>query len=425
MHQYRRFILLLLLKSVFSFVSATTSGKFSTWMTTSIIIRSQGIASTGLGGSSELLQAGFVQKTFRRLLESGGNINDSRSQLIAEYITKSVDSIVPRVSNATEDALTYPLDRLSNGNNLIALYNETGNSSYLEAVQALRKSVDLQRRNREDGLWYYYVYPEWSYLDGMYSFAPFHLAYALNQSESDAENMVEDVLHQFSLLWDHCYNEETGLLVHGYDESLTAVWVNQNDPKKTGASPHVWGRSLGWMMMTIVDSLEFISSSLSFNSSLSSPEFPTASLEKLHGFLLHRFQSLSAAILAVADNTTGGWFQVVEEPYREGNYIESSASAMFVYSLLKGVRLGFLADSDGPEGRVYIAAAQKAYRYILATFVVRNETDGTLGYNGTVSVCSLNSTASFEYYVNQPISYNSVLGSAAFILASLEYETLN
>jgi hypothetical protein len=29
-----------------------------------------------------------------------------------------------------------------------------------------------------------------------------------------------------------------------------------------------------------------------------------------------------------------------------------------------------------------------------------------------------------QYYVGQPIVYNSVLGSAAFVLASLEYERL-
>ncbi|KAF9264318.1 Six-hairpin glycosidase [Marasmius fiardii PR-910] len=387
-------------------------------MATSIISRSQGLA-TGLGGPSELLQAGFMQKAFRRLLESKDDLNSSYTQLITDYITKSVDSVVPRVSNATTDALTYPLDRLSNGNNLMTLYQQTESLSYQEALRALRESVDLQRRNKEGGLWYYHVYPEWSYLDGMFSFAPFHLSYALSQPGSDGESMVKDVLHQLDLLWEHCYHEETGLLVHGYDESLTAVWVNQDDPRKTGASPHVWGRSLGWYTMAFVDSLELISSALNSELSLS-PQIPTASLSELQAFLLPRFQLLSAAILRSADNETGGWFQVIEEPGREGNYIESSASAMFVYSLLKGSRLGFFA--DGGRSQLYVESARKAYRYILDNFVVRNGTDGTLGYNGTVAVCSLNSTATFEYYVGQPISYNSVLGSAAFVLASIEYE---
>jgi rhamnogalacturonyl hydrolase YesR len=74
--------------------------------------------------------------------------------------------------------------------------------------------------------------------------------------------------------------------------------------------------------------------------------------------------------------------------------VESSASAMFVYSLLKGVRLGYLgADSWG--NAEYVKVARRAYEYMVDTWVVQNG-NGTLGWNGTVSVCSLNSSASFE-----------------------------
>ena len=38
---------------------------------------------------------------------------------------------------------------------------------------------------------------------------------------------------QFDLLWQRCRQNDTGLLVHGYDYSKTAVWA---DPV-TGASP--------------------------------------------------------------------------------------------------------------------------------------------------------------------------------------------
>ncbi|CAO2652668.1 Nn.00g009510.m01.CDS01 [Neocucurbitaria sp. VM-36] len=82
---------------------------------------------------------------------------------------------------------------------------------------------------------------------------------------------------------------------------------------------------------------------------------------------------------------------------------------------------------NGHEGRAlnasYTDVAVKAYEYVRDTFVVNNS-NGTLGWNGTVGVCSLNSTATYEYYIGQPIVYNSVLGSAAFVLASLEFEDL-
>lgn len=136
---------------------------YSLWMANSIMSRGQGVLS-GQGDSSALLQAGFTQKAFRRLVEQYPN--DSSTVSIEEYIKKSVDSVVTTVSNATADT-RYPLDRLSTGNNLIALYQETGNETYRQAFEALRESITLQPKNAEGGL-FYYVYPYWSYLDGSY-----------------------------------------------------------------------------------------------------------------------------------------------------------------------------------------------------------------------------------------------------------------
>jgi rhamnogalacturonyl hydrolase YesR len=81
----------------------------------------------------------------------------------------------------------------------------------------------------------------------------------------------------------------------------------------------------------------------------------------------------------------------LDQPGREGNYIESSGSAMFAYSLLKGARLGYLKNSS----LVATDVGVRAQAYLTETFVVR-EANGTLGYNGTVAVCSLNSTATYE-----------------------------
>lgn len=355
---------------------------------------------TGKGGPSEPLQAGFTQKTFTALLDQYPG-NDQ----IREYIATSVDSVLPYLSNATKNALGYPLDRLSNGNAMLSLSQtpDCETSSYKSGLEALRLSIDLNRRNQEDGLWYY-TYPYWSYLDGMYSLAPFYTLYTVTQSNATALNLtaLNDMSHQMDLLWEHCLDATSGLLVHGYDASRTAVWA---DPA-TGASPHVWGRSLGWYAMALVDTLEALPN--------------RRETRRYRVPLLQKFQSLASAVVRAADPDTGAWWQVLDQPGREGNYIESSGSAMFAYALLKAARLGY---SPGNMSAVLPEVAKKAYEYLSSTFVV-HEADGSLGYNGTVAVCSLNSTASYEYYVSQPIYYNSVLGSAAYILASLEIERL-
>jgi rhamnogalacturonyl hydrolase YesR len=355
------------------------SHPLSLQMAESIVSRNQGILDSQTDASA-LLQAGFIQKAFHQILSTYPN--SSLAPTLNEHIIKSADSVVPVISNATRDT-TYPLDRLSNGNGLLQLWEETGEQKYQLAVEALRKSVDLQPRNTQDGLWYY-VYPHWSYLDGMFSLTPFLTAYTnYFGNTSRTERTLEDMVLQLDLLWQHCYSEENGLLVHGYDDSRTAVWANNI----TGASPHVWGRSLGWYCMALIDTLELLP--------------PSATHTRQ--YVERRFQQLMPAVVAAADAKTGAWWQVMDRPGQEGNYLESSASSMFVYTLLKGVRLGLLPTHAVSNGTVsysadqdaYVDVAKKAYDYVADMFVVHNG-NGTLGWNGTVGVCSLNSTASYE-----------------------------
>ncbi|GAP84924.1 putative glycoside hydrolase family 105 protein [Rosellinia necatrix] len=380
-------------------VEDTYKTRYSQWMASSIMSRGQGIM-TGQGGSSEALQAGFVQKALTALSAH----YPSSASTYKDYIRKSALSTTHFLSNATYDALSYPMDRLSNGNALLELSSAKGASSSLRATaDALRESIDLNRRNSEGGLWYF-VYPYWSYLDGMFSLGPFYTLYSLTASSNSKATAaaLKDMLFQFDILWDRTRHASTGLLTHGYDFTRKAVWA---DPK-TGASPYVWGRSLGWYTMALLDTLEIL-------------EREKAD-KKFKAPLLKKFQTLVPGVMEAVDPKTGGWWQVVDQPGRKGNYIESSGTAMFSYALLKGARLGYLPKDLVPKAT---KMATRAQRYLTDTFVVE-EYDGTLGYNGTVAVCSLNSTATYEYYVGQPILYDSVLGSAAYLLASLEVERL-
>lgn len=315
---------------------------------------------------SSLLQTGFVQKAFREVVRQYPNHTSTPS--IHSYIQASVDSVIPTLSNATLDT-SYPLDRLSSGNGLIHAYQQTKNETYRKAYEALRTSVDLQHRNAEGSLWYY-VYPNYTYLDGMYSLAPFLTLYSTINNNTNSATVIDDVILQLDLLWNHTHTP-SGPLVHGYDASSRASWANN----ATGASPHVWGRSLGWYCMALIDTLPLL------------PESAVSARTWLRG----HFRSLIKSLVNAVDEETGAWWQVLDQAEREGNYVESSASAMFVYSILKGLRTGYLDGQDCDDGKI----AQRAYGYLVDSFVVQN-TDGTLAWNGTVGVCSLNSTASYE-----------------------------
>ncbi|KAL3460102.1 Six-hairpin glycosidase-like protein [Aspergillus heterothallicus] len=375
-------------------------------MADSVIARGQAVLEDQ-SDSSSLLQVGTFQTALLDLIQAPAAARYLKQDWEA-YLTRSADSVVGVVGDAARD-IGFPLDRLSVGRGLVYRYERTGSSVYRDTLSTLRSSIDLQPRNAFGGLWYY-VYPNWSYLDGMFSLLSFYPRYTSLFDSDNTTTVTVDIFHQLDLLWSHCYDKDSShLLFHGYDATKTAVWA---DPV-TGASPFVWGRALGWFMMALVDFLEF------------EAKHELAGLAGQLNIWRQRFVSLVDAIVDAVDPVSGAWWQVLSEPGREGNYIESSSSAMFSYTLFKGVRLGFLGDGHNIDGnasaKAYTAVAARAYRTVVDKFVVENA-DGSLSYNGTVGVCSLNSTATYEYYVTRPLVYDSVLGSAAFIRASTEYE---
>lgn len=368
---------------------AWAHSEYSTWMLKSIISRQQGVVSSGAASST--LESGILALALEAWLDHYPH-HDSAAD-IGDYLDLVLTSVDPTFKNASQTAL-LPLDRLSVGQALTHL-DRSLTTSETFALSTLNSSLAIQQRNEYGGLWYY-VYPQWSYLDGAVSFLPFM---ALDPSWSRV-----DMKHQIDLLYSHCYDNSTGLVFHGYDASKTAVWANPT----TGASPYVWGRSLGWYLAGLVNTWEVLTTS---------GKCSGAATASLLSTIKTQLRGITAALVTYADPATGAWWQLPTFPGREGNYLESSSTALFMFSLLKGVRLGAIDDLG------FTAAALKAYKYTKETFVV-DSGNGTLGYNGTVSVCSLNSTATYDYYVTRALVPNSLLGEAAFVLASLEVERL-
>jgi unsaturated rhamnogalacturonyl hydrolase len=115
---------------------------------------------------------------------------------------------------------------------------------------------------------------------------------------------------------------------------------------------------------------------------------------------------------------------VMDQPDRKGNYLEATASTMFVYTLAKAVNKGYVP-------RDYSAAAQKGYDGILKKFV-RTDSDGRIALTQCCSVAGLGFTASngrprdgsFDYYVSEPVVENDLKGVGPFILAGIEMQRL-
>ena len=311
-----------------------------------------------------------------------------------DYIQKSMDFFVDDNGNIrTYRPDEYTLDNVAPGKNLMLLYNVTGKEKYLKAVQTLRKQLQEQPRTKEGGFWHKKVYPSQMWLDGLYMAEPFYVDYAKTFHEDTA---FKDIARQFILMDKNAIDKKTGLLYHGYDESRQQKWAD----KSTGRSPNFWARAMGWYGMGLVDVLEL---------------FPVNHPERKE--LVQILNSYAKAVSKVQDAKTGLWWDVLDMPGKEKNYLEASASSMFVYTLAKGVRLGYLPQS-------YLANAKKGYDGIQKTFIKTE--NGLTNLHGTVSVSGLGGNpyrdGSFDYYMSEKVVVNDPKGVGAFIQAANEME---
>jgi unsaturated rhamnogalacturonyl hydrolase len=286
------------------------------------------------------------------------------------------------------------LDSILMGRQLLRLYGVTQDKRYLTAATLLYDQLQKQPRAPSGGFWHKQRYPNQMWLDGLYMAEPFYAEYA---SMSHRPEKFTDITHQFALVAEHMRDAKTGLLYHGWDESKEQRWAD----KKTGLSPEIWGRAMGWYMMALVDTLDYYSAD-------------DAGRKQLLAILGEE----AAALVRVQDAKTGLWYEVLDKGTAKGNYLESSASSMFVYALAKGVRRGYL-----PER--YLANAERGYKGILAKFIEVGPGDD-VSVTGTVKVGGLGGDpyrdGTYAYYLSEKVVANDPKGVGPFIMAATEME---
>ena len=312
-----------------------------------------------------------------------------------DYVEEYYDMMIDESANITRYQMdAFNIDHVNPGKDLFALYRQTGKKKYRMAADTLRKQMAFHPRTSEGGFWHKKRYPWQMWLDGLYMGSPFLAQYA---KEFNEPALFDDVANQVILMAKHSYDPSTGLFYHAWDESREQRWAD----KETGKSPHFWGRALGWYAMAQVDILDFMP--------VNHPQRPQ---------LLEIVKKTADGIVKYQDPGSGVWYQVLDQGDREGNYLESSASGMFVYFLFKAVRMGYLDDS-------YLPAAEKGYLGILEAFIQENG-DGTITLTNTCCGAGLGGDpyrdGSFEYYITEEICENDPKGTGPFIWASMEYE---
>ncbi len=294
----------------------------------------------------------------------------------------------------------YSLDHICPGRTLFALYDLTGKEKYRAAMDTLYAQIQSQPRTPEGGFWHKKIYPNQMWLDGLYMAQPFYAEYTARYvPDSLKAANFEDIARQFDLAWTRCYDPSTGLLRHAWDSSRSMFWCDAT----TGQSAHAWGRALGWYAMALVEVI---------------PWMPEGALRL---DLTGKLDKLCHNIMPYADPETRMWYQVLDRPGQEGNYLEATASAMFTYALLKGCRNGWVKG-------IKMETARSIYRDLLVTFVSYDPSTGLVDLNRCCEVAGLggkeNRSGTYEYYINEKIRSNDPKGIGPLIWAALEYEKL-
>lgn len=317
-------------------------------------------------------------------------------QKIYDYALAYADTMIrDDGSIQTYQLQEYNIDRLNSGKFLFRIYEQTRSPKYKAAIDLLRSQLDTHPRNADGGFWHKKIYPNQMWLDGVYMGAPFYAEYAFRNNRPQD---YPDVVNQFIAAARHTYDPGTGLYRHACDVSRRQRWA---DPV-TGQSAHSWGRAMGWYAMAFVDALDYL------------PRHETG-----RDSMLVILNNIAAQVKKLQDPKTGLWYQVLDRSGAKGNYLESSCSTMFVYTLLKAVRMGYIDQS-------YREVALKGYQGILDRFIEVDK-DGLVTLTQACAVAGLGGeknyrSGDYDYYIHETIRSNDPKAIGPFIMASLEYE---
>ncbi|WP_372636307.1 glycoside hydrolase family 105 protein [Cohnella sp.] len=305
------------------------------------------------------------------------------------YAKAYVDLLVDRLGN-----LYFARDELDSIMPGLLLFTfdqeEPEDRRYRAAAAKLRGLFGTLNRTAEGGFWHKDKYPYQMWLDGLYMGGVFAMKYEKAYGEA---GLIDMVLEQERLMRKYMFDKRTGLLFHAWDESRKFPWANP----ETGCSPEFWGRSLGWYGMAVADFLDELGA-----------EHPA------YSELCTVLGSFAESLIRYQDAGSGLWYQVVDKGDREDNWLETSCTSLFVYTIAKAYRHGCVG-SEAYE------AAVKGFEG-LANRVYVEEATGRLV---VPDICIGTSAGDYTNYVTRPVHENDLHGVGAFILACMEMNRLS
>ena len=205
-------------------------------------------------------------------------------------------------------------------------------------------------------------YTDQMWCDGQYM-GPALLAQIIKhtgKANNISSNDWDIIAKQFSITWAQLYDNNTGLLYHGFTanpgDNASSSWAGISKENGIYHSASFWGRANAWYFLALVDILEVM-------------PIDNAYYNTFKGYLT----KLAEGIKKYQDETTGCWYQVMDKVPASltGNYLEASCSSIFTAGYLKAIRLGLL------DKTTYEPVVKKAYEGLVNQFMVYDNTDNS------------------------------------------------
>ena len=286
------------------------------------------------------------------------------------------------------------------------------------------------------------------------------VAYAANNTSAgigtikgSTEGDWKLIAKQFDITWNYLWNSKDKLLYHGFSATPDAIaahtytWATGTN----GNNAAYWGRAIGWYFLALVDVLEKMPNDISDNSYINTQDNLKDRDANIKNRLTSYLTELAAGIWAQKKGNNL-WTNVINEAVdtehssysttsdaiqqNTKNYLEASASAIYIAAYIKAMRLGLLSSDT------YKSGIETAYQNYISTFITTDNkiinTCASAGLGGgSVNIDSeqndyksggqryRNGTADYYtlgYDVTKITTYQEGKPLGAFILASTEYE---
>ena len=256
-----------------------------------------------------------------------------------DYMKKYIDNFVDEDGNYKGGALTN-LDNFMTGSTFCMLYARTGDERYKKAALQILEGVGSYPSS--DGQFWHGNKSPNMWVDGVFMMQMFLLRCAQYVGETDY--CLDVACRNIKAAARHLQRPD-GLMIHAWTtEPSKAEWAGED-----GLSPEVWSEGMGWYSLVVPELLAILPES--------HPDYKE---------IKEIYLKMAKGLKDYQDKNTGGWFMVVDKGSNPLNFIDPSGTAMFVYSIQRGIDLGLLKEKD------YAPVAAKGYKALFPFVRVNN-----------------------------------------------------